>query len=559
MMSNSRSEQGGDRLVSAEARSAPQMSRVGYVPTQRAQPNSANGTPTTRRARRLRWLALLAALAVGLVWWAATRPTRSTGNHVTSLSTISFSPIGDAYVSFVRPGVNLGRNPVLRTASRPKIRSYLTFSVAGLSGSVTRATLRLWSNLADARGASVRPVEGSWHESSITAANAPPVAAAVDQTGLVSSKAWTSADVTQLVSGNGLVSLALAQVGSGSGQYDSREGAHPPELVVQTTKRALHAVSPAAALRSATENVPGATAHRYAVRDDQGRSMDTLKIIPSPRGGYLGVYHSGPQGSFRVLIAKSQDLLHWTYQAQLDKNASQPTIAALSDSGFLLVDEASANHSAKLPPRLRFRYYASLDALLSGRADRTFGAPLTMASADAVAEGTPNIFSAVLTPDLSHSRIVVGYHYRLTHASDRPGRGVLTNFSRWSASPDTSIEQALRAQGVHGRIGDRDTVRFLGRNFELIEAQIGTGPSWQVYMYEENTRQATALSIRTDHGSRSFGNPTVTKLRGPSGVPVLVVTFFVRQSLARGGEAGELVYYRAYTIQHESHPAGTPP
>src|SRR5207244_1184805 len=97
------------------------------------------------RPLHLRWLALAVALALVLVWWAANRPTRSTGNHVAKFSSISFSPVGDAYVSYVRPSVNLGTVPVLRTSSRQKIRCYLPFSVSGLlclgsSNSPTRST-----------------------------------------------------------------------------------------------------------------------------------------------------------------------------------------------------------------------------------------------------------------------------------------------------------------------------------------------------------------------------------------------------------------------------------
>ena len=553
MKSNSRTKREHAPLLAEQPRQARGMS---FAPPDEAQPADRQGALVSWRPLHLRWVALAVALALVLVWWAANRPTRSTGNHVAKFSSISFSPVGDAYVSYVRPSVHLGTVPVLRTASRPKIRSYLTFSVAGLPGIVTRATLRLWSNVADVRGLAVHAVGGLWNEDSITAANAPAIGDAVDQTGRVAAKAWITADVTQLVSGDGLVSMALTQVGSGSGQYDSREGAHQPELAVQTSTRALLAASPAATLRSAIENVPEATARRYAAHDDRGHSMDTLKIISSPSGGYLGVYHSGPQGSFRVYLAESRDLLHWVYKAQLDSGASQPTIAALSDSGFLLADEASGNRTAKLRPRLRFRHYASLAALLSGRPDRTFEAPHTLAPTGAGAEGTPNIFSAALSPDLAHSRIEVGFHYRLPHGQDRPGRGTLTRFSSWSAWPDTHLEAALHAQGVHGKIGDRDGVTFLGGDFDLIEAQAGAGPSWQVYLYDESTHDAAALHIRTDQGSGSFGNPTVTNLRGPSGRSVLVVTLFLRQSLARSSEAGELVYFRAYSARHA---AGTRP
>jgi hypothetical protein len=520
--------------------------------------SAGSPVPPVRRRSRWRWLALAVAVAVAapLAWWAATRPSPPAAAPVPSTSSIPFPASADAYVSSARPAVNRGSSPVLRTASRPKIMSYLTFSVSGLSGTVTAATLRFWANLADLRGVAVHVARGSWREDSITASNAPAVGQAVALTGQVGAKTWVTADVTPLVAGNGVVSIALTQVGSGNGQYDSREGAHPPELVVQTTSGsrapALH--SAAAVLRAAVEAVPDATAYRYATQDDHGRSMDALKIISQPDGGYLGVYHSGPHRVFQVYVAESRDLLHWTSKALLDNDASQPAIAALSDSGYLLADEAHVNQGVKLRI-LRFRHYASLAALLSGRADRMYEAPLTLASDSAKAEGTPNVFSATLSPDLSHSRIVVGFHYRRPHGLDRPGIGVLTNFSSWSARPDTALEAALRADGVSGAIGDRDAVSFLGAPLELVEAQAGTGSGWHVYLYDQRTYVATALHIRTSQGSRSFGNPTVTSLRGPSGATVLAFTLFLPIP-APNGEAGELVYYHTYSAGKST---GNPP
>jgi hypothetical protein len=124
--------------------------------------------------------------------------------------------------------------PVLRTASQPETRSYLTFSVQGVSGPITRAILRLWSNRADAHGVAVHAVRGSWDEDSITDENAPAIGDADDETGPIAAKAWASADVTRLVAGNGLVSLALTEVGSGHAEFGSREGMHSPELMIQT-------------------------------------------------------------------------------------------------------------------------------------------------------------------------------------------------------------------------------------------------------------------------------------------------------------------------------------
>jgi hypothetical protein len=76
-----------------------------------------------------------------------------------------------------------------------------------------------------------------------------------------------------------------------------------------------------------------------------------------------------------------------------------------------------------------------------------------------------------------------------------------------------------------------------------------------VYLYDQSTHVATPLHIRTNQGSHSFGNPTVTSLRGPSGATALVFTLFLPIP-APNGEAGELVYYHTYSA---SKSAGNPP
>jgi hypothetical protein len=92
----------------------------------------------------------------------------------------------------------------------------------------------LWSDRADTHGVAVHAVDGPWDENSITAANAPAIGGAASETGPIVAKAWVFADVTRLVSGNGQVSFALTHVGSGNAELGSKEGAHPPELLVQT-------------------------------------------------------------------------------------------------------------------------------------------------------------------------------------------------------------------------------------------------------------------------------------------------------------------------------------
>ena len=49
-------------------------------------------------------------------------------------------------------------------------------------------------------------------------------------------------------------------------------------------------------LRTIVEDVPGSAGYRYGTRDNLGNSMDTLKVVSHPYGGYMGVYHTYVNG-----------------------------------------------------------------------------------------------------------------------------------------------------------------------------------------------------------------------------------------------------------------------
>lgn len=306
-------------------------------------------------------------------------------------------------------------------------------------------------------------------------------------------------------------------------------------------------LDPMAAMAALITDVTAADAYRYGLRDSAGSSMDTLKVIPNPAGGYLGVYHTLIGGAFHVKLATSSDLLTWAYRIDLDTHASQPTLAATSDGGYLLVEEADNNGLvATSATWLRFRHYATLAQLVAAAPDRTFDAPHTLVSTTGGAEGTPNVYSASLSPDLSHSVIDIGFHYFKDAVVDRQARGQLVNFSAWSTRTEPQIDSAITAFGVAGNIGDRDSVVFDGAELHIHEGQLTKGDwsSWRVFLYNPATARAVPISVRTDKGSVSFANPSNSIVPGPTGGRVLVVTLFLPLSGSASGEAGELLYFR---------------
>ena len=293
---------------------------------------------------------------------------------------------------------------------------------------------------------------------------------------------------------------------------------------------------PRAELRALAEDVANSAGHRYDTHDSAGRSMDTAKVIADPSGGYLAVYHTYLAGEPHVSVATSADLLHWTFAADLGGRASQPSIATAGGGFVLAWEQEPSNH-------LAFRYYRDRAALLSGSAARGFDAPRTLSSC---AEGTPNIYSVTLSPDIDHSAIDVGAHYYANCDVDRQQRGRLTNFRSWRTGAQDQLDNAVLHWGVKGNIGDRDAVQFRGFAFGLIEGQYTKHEfrSWRPFVHDFQTGNAEPLTIRTGGGSTAFANPSATVLPGPDGRPAVVFSIFVPSEGAARGEAGSLLYYQ---------------
>ena len=486
--------------------------------------------------------ATLAVMALA-AWVGAPSPPERAPGPDSGVTVRTFTPEADAYVSTAHPDVNYGARRLLRIQAKPKLTTYLRFSLTGLAGRITKVELRMWPWRADPGGYRVSIVpDNSWSEATITSRNAPAAGSVVATAGRVDAESWSTTTVTGPVT-PGSVSLALLSATTGEGVYSSRESEHPPQLVVET-KPQRDGVAETQGVVGWLGDVAAATASRFAVQDDRGHSMDSLKIAQDPAGDYLGVYHTSVRGRFVTMVASSRDLLRWTYRATLDVHAAQPTIELLPDRSYLVALEADTN-GIERPARtwLRFRHYPSRSALLSGKSGRVFNAHHTLAPALGGAEGTPSIVQARLRPDLAHSTITIGFHYHVAGTGDRQAMGTLTNFALWTAVPNKELDAALSGSGLGGDFGDRDTFRYGGREFTVVEARASPGSAWQVFVVDVATRAAERVRISTPAHSSSFANPTVTRLRAPSGAPALAVTLFVPHEGAGRGEAGELVYY----------------
>lgn len=156
-------------------------------------------------------------------------------NVTAPATTITLNPVADAYVDGSKPGSKFGTATTLRADASPDLRSYLRFTVSGLSGNVTRATLRLYSNSAHSSGYRIHTVaDGTRSEASLTYVNAPPFDPIVRATsGALVAGTWRDLDLTSLITGNGTYDLAITTLSSTSLSLGSRESANPPQLVIE--------------------------------------------------------------------------------------------------------------------------------------------------------------------------------------------------------------------------------------------------------------------------------------------------------------------------------------
>jgi hypothetical protein len=245
----------------------------------------------------------------------------------------------------------------------------------------------------------------------------------------------------------------------------------------------------------------------------------------------VGLYHSYQDQTYSVHLATSDDLLDWTWQVTLAERASMPTIRSATDGGYVVAwEQEPDNH-------LKFALYASLDDLMDGVAAKTWEPPRQLSSC---AEGTPNLYTA------SSSRLDVGFHFYDACDTDREARGS-GDWSTWTAAPRSDLEDAVRANGVRGGVGDRDVIVADGEELTLVEGMAVQDDwrTWRIYLHGGTSGTAKRLDIRTPGGSGAFTNPTISPVI-IDGRPALAMSLFVPYEAAADGEVGELIYYRTY-------------
>src|SRR5262249_19086014 len=110
--------------------------------------------------------------------------------------------------------------------------AYVKFLVPETGNQVASAKLRLWVEDGSPDGGTVHAVPATWNESLLTWRNAPALTAPLGNLGSVTAGTWVEFDASAAVAGVGFPSYGIASASTNSVFYSSREGTHPPELVL---------------------------------------------------------------------------------------------------------------------------------------------------------------------------------------------------------------------------------------------------------------------------------------------------------------------------------------
>lgn len=316
--------------------------------------------------------------------------TLSNTQTPTSGTSLTFIAEADARVKQSSPSTNYGNATTLQVddTSDPDLESFIRFTVAGVSGPVQNARVRLYATTNGTQnGPAIYATNPSWNETDITWNRRPArTSGAVDNKGVINPNSWVEYDVTSLVTGNGTFSFVLAGDSNDAVTFSSRQGVQPPQLVLTfggtVTATTTPTVTPTLPVGSVTfvgagdisscdsngdeltaqllGNIPGTI---FAVGDNAydngtsdefkncydptwGRLKDRIKPVPGNHeyhtagaSGYFQYFNNVPSyyvynlGSWRIYalnseidVSASSDEVKWL-QADLAANPTQCVLA----------------------------------------------------------------------------------------------------------------------------------------------------------------------------------------------------------------------------------------
>ena len=233
------------------------------------------------------------------------------------VETLTFAPIADARVEQNHPADNYGASDRLRAALGPDMESYLRFELAGVTGPVRSAKLKLTAAFnGTVDGPGVHPVTGDWSESGVTWSTRPGHGAtAAADAGAIASNAKVEYDVTSLVTGDGQLDLALIAASTDGVELSSREHTN-------AAKRPLLEVTFATPLDDAAPSTP-------ANLDAQVTGDDGIRLTWDASTDNVGVTGYEVYRDGELLALTAGDVTSYTDQPVSIETAYEYTVRAI--------------------------------------------------------------------------------------------------------------------------------------------------------------------------------------------------------------------------------------
>jgi len=202
---------------------------------------------------------------------AATETFNNTETVNLAATSLTFIAAADAQVNEASPDKNAGNSTFLQvdSASGAEVESLIRFTVTGISGAIQNAQLRVYdtTNASD-DGPAIYATDASWTESEINWNHRPArMSDELDNQESVSTNSWVEYDVTTAVTANGTFSFVLAADSNDAATFSSREGTHPPELVITL------ADGPTATVDAATTTASSPSATSTSAAQTPGTSL----------------------------------------------------------------------------------------------------------------------------------------------------------------------------------------------------------------------------------------------------------------------------------------------
>ncbi|KAL9187030.1 hypothetical protein ACHAXT_010750 [Thalassiosira profunda] len=154
---------------------------------------------------------------------------------------IVFVPSDDAYVSPRRKSWNYGQEPTLRVDGSPGnvALALMKFDLTSLqTKTITSAVLRVYPTASSVNGGTffvmTRDADSDWDEDSVNWKTKPLPHNRVGELRRVRVNKWQEIDISNVLAGNAgrLVTIAIESTGMNGIAYSSKDGAHPPQLIL---------------------------------------------------------------------------------------------------------------------------------------------------------------------------------------------------------------------------------------------------------------------------------------------------------------------------------------